>query len=55
MPFATIDLSAATSAISDVTTALTGQASTIITAGLGVAALFYGGLILWRAAKRFMK
>ena len=52
---AAIDLSAVTGEMTSLGTATVSAAATVITAALGVGAVFYGGKALWRFFKGLAK
>jgi hypothetical protein len=51
----TIDLTGVTGPIGDLSTALVTAAGVAITAGLAVAALYFGGRWVWRVFKSFTR
>jgi hypothetical protein len=55
MYLATIDLTGVTDGITALGTAVVAAAPVVITAALGVGAIFYGGKALWRFFKGLAK
>lgn len=55
MFIATIDLTGVTAAITDLGGSVVGASALVITAALGVGAIFYGGRALWRFFKGLAK
>jgi len=52
---ATIDLTGVTDSLSDLSTKVVTASALVITAALGVGAIFYGGRALWRFFKGLAK
>jgi len=55
MYLAVIDLTAFTDALGDVGTAVTAALGSTVTAGLAIAGVIMGGLLLWRLFRRIAK
>lgn len=51
----TIDLSDVTTQVTALSTSLVGAATLVIGGGLSVAAVYWGGKVLWRAFKGFAR
>lgn len=52
---ATIVLTDVTDKLTELASSLTGAATLVIGGGLGVAAVYWGGKVLWRAFKGFAR
>jgi len=55
LPFAVIDLSDFTDALGEVGTAVTAALGSTVTAGLAIAGVIMGGLLLWKLFKSIAK
>lgn len=55
MNLAAIDLSDFTDALGEVGTAVTGALGSTVSAGLAIAGVIMGGLLLWRLFRRIAK
>lgn len=53
--FAVIDLSDFTTALTEVGTAVTGALGDTVSAGLAIAGVIMGGLLLWKLFRRIAK